>query len=63
MPNIKGFRTFALGLATALAPSALTYIAGYDWTQTVGPNAAMVIAGMVTIGARFFTTTAPGKST
>lgn len=53
---MKGFRTIAFGLLTALAPVVLTYLAGVDWTAVVGPNLAMMIAGAVTIGLRFITT-------
>jgi hypothetical protein len=53
---MKGFRTILTGLAVAVGPAALTYFAGIDWTQFVGPNFAMLIAGGLTIGLRFVTT-------
>ena len=46
----------------AIAPAAFTYLAGVDWTSLVGPNAAMAIAGAITVGMRIITTTPPGVS-
>ncbi len=60
--NLKGFRTVLMGLAIAVAPAALTYLAGVDWTSLVGPNAAMAIAGGITIAMRILTTTPVGRS-
>lgn len=62
MSNLKGWRTIAIGLAMAIGPAALTYLAGVDWTKLVGPNAAMIIAGAVTVAMRIVTTTPMGKS-
>lgn len=62
MKNLKGWRTVGVGLAVAIAPSALTYLAGVDWTHLVGANAATTIAGAIMIGMRFITTTPPGSS-
>lgn len=59
---LKGYRTILLGLVMAIAPSALTYLAGVDWTALVGPNLAMFIVGAVTITMRMITTTPPGVS-
>ena len=62
MDSLKGWRTIAIGLLMAIAPAALTYLAGVDWTHVVGPNGAMVIAGGITIGMRLITSTPVGKS-
>ena len=62
MPNLKGYRTIAIGLLMAIAPAAFTYLAGVDWTSLIGPNAAMAIAGAITVGMRIITTTPPGVS-
>lgn len=59
---MKGWRTIALGLLTAVAPVAFTYLAGIDWTNVVSPNTAMLISGAVMIGMRVITNTPPGKS-
>ena len=59
---MKGYRTILVGLAMAIAPAASTYLAGLDWTQLVGPNSAMAIAGAVTIAMRIITTTSVGSS-
>lgn len=60
--NWKGWRTVGFGLALAVLPNALTYLAGVDWTKVVGPNAAAAIAGAVVIALRAITTTPIGKS-
>lgn len=62
MDNLKGWRTFALGLAIAVGPAALQYLAGVDWSKLVGPNVATFMAGAVMIAMRAITTTPPGKS-
>lgn len=62
MKNLKGWRTIGIGLAIAVAPSALSYLAGIDWTHVVGPNIGMAIAGAITIGMRLITTTPPGQA-
>lgn len=62
MNNLKGWRTFALGLAIAVGPAALTYLAGVDWTKLVSPNTAMLISGGIMFLMRAITTTPPGKS-
>ena len=60
--NWKGWRTVAFGLAMAIGPSALTYLAGIDWTQLIGPNAAAIVGGIGVIVLRAITTTSLGKS-
>lgn len=59
---LKGYRTILIGLVIAVAPAALTYLAGVDWTALVGPNGAMFIVGAITITMRMITTTPPGAS-
>lgn len=58
---LKGWRTIAVGLAMAIAPSALTYLGGVDWTKLIGPNGAMVAAGVVTVAMRLITNTGAGQ--
>ncbi len=58
---LKGWRTIAIGFVMAAAPSALTYLAGVDWTKLLGPNAALIVAGVVTVAMRLITNTAPGQ--
>lgn len=62
MSNLKGWRTFAIGFAIAVGPSALTYLAGVDWTKLVGPNAALFVTGAVMFVMRAITSTPPGQS-
>ena len=57
---MKGYRTILVGLAMAIAPAAMTYLGGLDWTQLVGPNSAMAMAGAITIAMRIITTTPVG---
>lgn len=58
---LKGWRTIGVGLAVAVGPVALTYLAGVDWTKVVSPNTALLIAGALTIGMRLLTNTGPGQ--
>lgn len=62
MTTLKGWRTIGVGLLIAIAPTALQYLGGIDWTKIVGPNAALLIAGAVTVGMRLITTTPPTQS-
>ena len=62
MQALKGYRTYIVGLLMVVAPPALTYLVGLDWTKLVGPNAAVIVAGLLTIGLRSITTTPPGQS-
>lgn len=58
---MKGWKTVAFGLFTALAPAAVTYLGGIDWTTIgISPAAAGVI-GLVIIGLRAMTTSAIGR--
>lgn len=59
---MKGWKTVIWGLLLAIAPVALTYLAGIDWTKFVSPNEAALIAGAVTIALRAVTDTSIGKS-
>ena len=58
----KGYRTIIVGLLIAIGPPALTYLLGLDWTKLVGPNAAMIVSGLLTVGMRVITSTPPGQS-
>lgn len=59
---MTGWRTVLIGFLIAVGPSALTYLAGIDWTQYVSANVATIVAGSVTILMRLVTTTPVGKS-
>lgn len=61
MDRIKGFKTVGFGLLLVVAPPALTYLAGLDWTKLIGPNAAMVVSGIIVILLRYVTTTPIGQ--
>ena len=58
----KGLRTLAVGLTIAVAPSALAYFGGVDWTQFGVSPAAGAFIGVVVMGMRTVTTTPVGKS-
>lgn len=58
---MKGFRTIVFGLVVAVAPAALHYLAGVDWTQIVGPVFGPAVVGAITIGLRMVTDTAVGS--
>jgi hypothetical protein len=62
MNKLKGWRTIAFGFVVAITPVGLTYLAGIDWTHLVGPNAALAITGIITIGLRLVTNTPVGQS-
>ena len=55
---LPGFKTFAVGLALAVVPQAITYIMNFNFTHTFGlsPNAATIL-GLVMIGLRAVTST------
>ena len=59
---MKGFRTIVTGIAVAILPTALTYLVGIDWTQHVGPNVALGISGLLTVGLRMLTNTPAGQA-
>ena len=61
MQALQGYRTYIVGFLMAIAPVGLQYLAGIDWTKLIGPNAAMMVAGIVTIALRSITTTPPGQ--
>ena len=58
----KGLRTLAVGLTIAVAPSALSYIGGVDWTQLGVSPVAGAFIGVIVMGMRTITTTPVGKS-
>ena len=49
------WKTILVGLAMAIVPNALDYMAGIKWEDYVGPTWAPVIAGGIMIGMRFVT--------
>lgn len=57
MNKFKGWRTILTGLAIAIVPAGLTYLAGVDWKQYVSPELALVVSGALTVALRFVTTT------
>lgn len=58
---LKGWRTIIIGVGLAVAPVALQYLAGIDWTQYVSPEWAPTIAGAIMIAMRLVSTTQAGK--
>jgi hypothetical protein len=48
-------KTILTGLALAIAPVALDYLAGVDWTAYLPPNAAIILSGLLMIGLRLIT--------
>jgi len=52
---LKGYKTLAFGAFVAVAPAALTYLGGIDWTTLgISPATAGMI-GMAIMGLRFIT--------
>lgn len=62
MKNLKGYKTILFGLLLAIAPAALNYLGGIDWTHFVSPNVALLIAGGITLALRAVTNTPIGKA-
>ncbi len=59
---LTGYRTYIVGLALAIAPSALSYLGGIDWTKLgISTNIATLISGVLMLGMRTITTTPPTK--
>ncbi len=58
---MKGYRTYVVGFFVAVGPAAITYLLGLDWTKLIGPNGALLVAGVLTIAMRSVTTTPPGQ--
>ena len=60
---LTGWKTFIVGALVAVGPSALSYLAGVDWTKIgLTTNVATAITGILMIGLRAITTTPPGKA-
>lgn len=58
----KGFRTIAIGAAIAVAPAALTYIGGIDWTSFgISPSMGAAI-GVAVMALRSITNTPVAKA-
>lgn len=58
---LKGYRTLLVGLAMAVIPPALTYLAGVDWNATIGASGAFVISAVIQVAMRLVTTTPVGQ--
>lgn len=60
---LKGWKTVLFGLLVAIAPPAVTYLGGVNWTSIgISPAVAGVI-GAIIIGLRAVTNTAIGSKT
>lgn len=58
---MKGFRTVIFGVAVAVIPSALDYLAGVQWTSFgISPGMGAAI-GVAIVGLRAATNSAIGK--
>ena len=59
---LTGWRTFIIGALVAVGPSALSYLAGVDWTKLgLTTNLATLISGVLMVGMRAITNTPPTK--
>ena len=59
---MKGWKTVAFGAVVAIAPAALTYLGGVNWTSLgISPDVAAVIGAMI-VGLRAVTNTPIGKT-
>jgi hypothetical protein len=57
---MKGWRTVLFGLVTAVAPTAVVYLGGIDWTKLgISPGVAGAI-GVIIIGLRAITNSPMG---
>lgn len=56
----KGWKTVLTGLGVAIAPVAVTYLAGIDWTQYVSPTWAVSAIGVLMLLLRSVTNTTLG---
>ena len=58
---MKGWRTFAFGLAVAVVPNAVAYLGNVNWADLgIAPQWSLPI-GLAIIGLRAITTTAFGS--
>lgn len=58
---MKGFKTIAFGLVMIVAPPALVYLGGVDWTSLgISPSASAAI-GAIIIGLRAVTNSSIGS--
>ncbi len=60
---LKGFKTFAIGLALTVLPQVAEYTTNFDFVHAFGlsPNAATTV-GMLMIGLRAITSTSIFKT-
>lgn len=63
MGMFKGWRTVLVGLALAIGPEALQYLAEIDWNALIGTKGAFFVSGLVAIALRFVTTGPVGSKT
>ena len=52
---LAGYKTLIFGLVTIIAPHALDYLAGIDWTTLGLSKSAAGVIGAAIIGLRFWT--------
>jgi hypothetical protein len=58
---MKGFKTVAFGVVIAIAPAAIAYLGGVDWTALgISPPVAALI-GSAIVALRAVTNTAIGQ--
>ena len=61
---LTGYKTLIFGLWVAIAPAALTYLGGFDWTSFGGVSpAAGALIGAAIVTLRAITSTPIGKAT
>ncbi len=60
LASLKGYRTITIGFLLAVAPSAITYLSGLDWSSIVGPTGAFFLSGLLMTAMRFITNTPAG---
>ena len=59
---MKGWRTVAFGVATAILPPAIAYMGNIDWASLgITPKWSVPI-GAIIVALRYFTDTEIGKS-
>ena len=59
--DAKGWRTIAINVAIAGGTAALTYLAGVNWVDMVGPTWSVIIITGINLGMRFVTDTKVGE--
>lgn len=59
---MKGWKTVAFGVLTAILPALLTYLGGIDWTSLGIHPATAAAIGSAIIALRAITNTSIGKA-